>query len=190
MKTEVCHRCGKKEDEDVGSWEQTPYLFFCSLKCHEAWNDERYDSVPDTLSHIRRVQHLMVVLMEEMQHAAIRHDASKLIFPEKAAFDKYTPMLGEVTYGSAKYKKIMGEMRSAIDHHYENNRHHPEHHKKGIKGMTLFDIFEMFCDWKAASERHNDGSLKKSIQINKKRFGMSDELVAIFENTRREMGWE
>jgi len=29
-----CELCGKSEDEDIGSWNQTPYTFFCSERCH------------------------------------------------------------------------------------------------------------------------------------------------------------
>ena len=61
--------------------------------------------------------------------------------------------------------------------------HHPECHKNGINDMNLLDLIEMFCDWKAASERHNDGNIRKSIEINGKRFNMSDQLVKIFENS-------
>ena len=55
--------------------------------------------------------------------------------------------------------------------------------------MTLLDLVEMFCDWKAATERHADGSLEKSIQHNKVRFELSDQLAGILENSRKEMGW-
>jgi hypothetical protein len=41
----------------------------------------------------------------------------------------------------------------------------------------------MFCDWKAATMRHNDGDIRKSIEINKKRFKMSEDLAQIFRNT-------
>lgn len=54
---------------------------------------------------------------------------------------------------------------------------------KGILGMSLVDLIEMLCDWKAATLRHNDGCIRKSIDINQKRFGYSDELRAIFLNT-------
>ena len=43
----------------------------------------------------------------------------------------------------------------------------------------------MFCDWKAATERHNDGNLLKSIQINAQRFGYDDQLKRIFLNTAK-----
>lgn len=52
-----------------------------------------------------------------------------------------------------------------------------------MSSMTLVDIIELFCDWKAASERHNDGNLRSSIEINADRFSMSPQLVRIFENT-------
>jgi hypothetical protein len=49
--------------------------------------------------------------------------------------------------------------------------------------MNLIDLVEMLCDWKAASERHNDGNIKKSIEINTARFGLSWQLAKILENT-------
>uniref|UniRef100_A0A6M3LF33 Uncharacterized protein n=1 Tax=viral metagenome TaxID=1070528 RepID=A0A6M3LF33_9ZZZZ len=29
-----CELCGKSEDEDIGSWNQNPYIFFCGIHCH------------------------------------------------------------------------------------------------------------------------------------------------------------
>lgn len=49
--------------------------------------------------------------------------------------------------------------------------------------MNLLDLVEMFCDWKASSERHNDGNLLKSIDINATRFNLNPQLVKIFKNT-------
>lgn len=54
---------------------------------------------------------------------------------------------------------------------------------RGILGMSLLDLTEMLCDWKAATMRHNDGDIRKSIEINQKRFGYSDELKQILLNT-------
>ncbi|GAA2159282.1 hypothetical protein [Glycomyces lechevalierae] len=48
---------------------------------------------------------------------------------------------------------------------------------------------EMLADWKAATERHADGDLARSLEIQKDRFGISDQLAQILENTAREMGW-
>jgi hypothetical protein len=49
--------------------------------------------------------------------------------------------------------------------------------------MNLIDLIELFCDWKASSLRHNNGNLLKSIEINAKRFNISEQLTKIFENT-------
>jgi hypothetical protein len=57
----------------------------------------------------------------------------------------------------------------------------------GLNGMTLINLLEMLMDWKAATERHNDGDILKSIEINQKRFNYSDELKQIFINTIKEI---
>ena len=59
----------------------------------------------------------------------------------------------------------------------------------GIYGMSLLDLIEMLADWKAATARHADGDILKSIEINKKRFEIPDQLVGIFLNTLRELNW-
>ena len=52
--------------------------------------------------------------------------------------------------------------------------------------MTLVDLVEMLCDWAAATERHADGDIIKSLEINGERFGMTEQLATILENTVRE----
>jgi hypothetical protein len=120
---------------------------------------------------------------------AADHDRSKLYGIEKQTFDQITPRLRGVTYGSDEYRQTLRENREGIDHHTHNNLHHPEHYADGINGMTLIDLLEMFCDWKAASLRHADGNFEKSLVLNKDRFGISDQLTTIFENTRKGLGW-
>lgn len=56
-----------------------------------------------------------------------------------------------------------------------------------VNDMTLIDLVEMIVDWKAASERHNDGNILKSIELNGQRFEMSPQLIRIFENTAKEL---
>jgi hypothetical protein len=55
--------------------------------------------------------------------------------------------------------------------------------------MTLIDLVEMLVDWKAASERHDDGNVLKSIEVNAKRFRISGQLTTILENTAKAMGY-
>lgn len=143
----------------------------------------------ETLKHIRRVQDLLGILATELIRRAAVHDASKLESPEAEVFEEFTAKLKGCTYGSDEYKGFLAAMKPALDHHYAANSHHPEHYPDGIRGMTLLDIIEMLADWKAASERHADGSLAKSIVLNQKRFGYSDELKAILFNTATAMGW-
>jgi hypothetical protein len=59
-----------------------------------------------------------------------------------------------------------------------------------MKGFDLFDLMEMFFDWKAATERHADGDIYKSIEINKDRFKISDQICNIFTNTAKRLNYE
>jgi hypothetical protein len=144
-----------------------------------------YSSKPDTLKHIRQVH--IGVMISALWYRALDHDNTKLKPGEVECFDIYTPKLANCTYGSSEYKTFLSELKPALDHHYANNRHHPEHFENGIRGMNLVDLMEMFCDWYAATKRHNDGDLMKSIDINQKRFDYSDDLRSIFENTYRDL---
>ncbi len=148
-----------------------------------------YDSTKETTEHIDNVRAKMAIFMSRLRDRAAVHDQSKLEEPEKSGFDEVTGALRGLTYGSSEYKEQLGKLKPILAHHYENNSHHPEHFEAGVEGMSLLDIVEMFCDWKAATERHADGSLEKSITINKDRFGMSSQLASIFENTRKELDW-
>lgn len=139
-----------------------------------------------TLKHISRVCHFIHRFVEQLLIRGETHDASKLQSPEVEMFAKVTGNLNGLTYGSPEYEaQVKAMLSDALGHHYEHNRHHPEHHGDGIDGMNLIDLVEMFCDWRAATERHADGDIYKSIAYNRERFGMCPQLVRIFENTAR-----
>jgi hypothetical protein len=146
-----------------------------------------YDSTADTLKHIKRVNELLLMCCTDLMDRAVNHDTSKMSPEEKELFDEYTPKLKGCTYGSDEYKGYLKGLGVALTHHYANNSHHPEAHEDGINGMTLLDILEMFMDWKAATERHDDGDIRRSIELNKERFGMSDQLCQILSNTADKM---
>lgn len=86
-------------------------------------------------------------------------------------------------------KGYLKELKVALDSHYAKKSHHPEHYENGVNGFDLFDLIEMFFDWKAAGERHADGNIYKSIEINKDRFKLSDQIVDIFSNTANRLGY-
>lgn len=136
-----------------------------------------------TLEHIETVKYKIGNFIARLHGRSICHDQSKLSGPEEETFEKFTPLLAKSTFGSDEYKQFLKDMKPALDHHYANNRHHPEHFENGINGITLVDLVEMFCDWQAAVERHDNGDIFSSIEINAKRFGISDQLKQIFINT-------
>jgi hypothetical protein len=136
-----------------------------------------------TMRHIERVRNLLNQAAIELMRRGEKHDQSKLASPEVELFTEYTEKLAELKFGSQEYNDNLELMKPALDHHYANNSHHPQHWKNGVDDMSLFDLLEMFLDWKASSERHNDGNIRLSIEKNGKRFDMSPQLIRIFENT-------
>lgn len=173
------------------------------------------DCVRDTKEHISQVREFMMIVVNQLIQRALVHDKSKLESPEVEIFTEYTPKLKNSTYGSEEYKSFLKGMGEALTHHYEHNSHHPEHYKKFVcngcfaeyKGampnscavcgysqfqaepditqMNLLDIVEMFCDWKAATMRHADGDIIKSVELNRERFKYSEDLEQIFRNTAK-----
>lgn len=148
-----------------------------------------YDSTDDTMRHKNRIKELLSDAAKELNKRGENHDQSKLEEPEKSHFDRLTPMLKDLTYGSEDYKKSLKELQIALKHHYENNSHHPEHYENGINDFDLFDLMELFFDWKAASERTNEGNIYKSIELNRERFGISEQLEIILINTAKRLGF-
>jgi len=143
----------------------------------------------ETIKHILRVKELLMEFREKLQQRGIDHDESKLQEPEKTGFDEMTSKLKNTTYGSTEYKHMLIDLKPTLDHHYTNNSHHPEHYEGGVNEMDLFDIVEMLMDWKASTERHEDGDIHKSLEINRERFKMSDQLYFIFKNTINNLNW-
>lgn len=142
-----------------------------------------YDSTEDTMKHIYRVQDFLNYAADDLITRGKKHDMSKLFGIEKELFDLQTNILKDLIYGTPEYYKNLKILEPALQHHYENNTHHPQHYENGIDGMDLFDIMEMFFDWAAAVERNKDGDLLSSIEHNSVRFKMSEQLVNIFKNT-------
>jgi hypothetical protein len=145
-----------------------------------------------TFEHIDKIRELLRLFANELLARGETHDRSKLSPAESLVFAEFTPKLKGCTYGSDEYRAFLVAMKPALDHHYANNRHHPEHHapedpKLGIGRMNLLDVLEMFVDWRASSMRHADGDTGKSIDINAERFAMSLQLTAIFRNTLRDL---
>lgn len=159
-------------------------------------NEVDYDSRPETQEHIARVGDFLDRAIGDLGYRKSMHDQSKLVSPEVEAFDIATPKLATLEYGSDEYRASLRELGPALQHHFENNDHHPEHYENGVGGMSLMALIEMVCDWRAASERvkqrtDDPGKVKtfeSGLAYNQERFGYSDELAGILLNTARELG--
>jgi hypothetical protein len=165
-----------------------------------------YDSREDTEKHIQRVQDLIFQVRQNLHYRGSVHDQSKLHEPEKDMFDHATEQLRGLTYGSEEYRASLKHLGPALAHHYAHNTHHPEHYAlsetlddgtrkwytedgEALARMSLFDVIEMLVDWKAASERHENGNIYTSIDYNVKRFGIAPQLAEVLRHTAKEMGW-
>ena len=178
-----CPKCGRT----LVPFESGNLLMCPSTFCTYA--EAAYDSRDETCKHIHRVAELLSQVSQALIERASEHDKSKLAEPEKPLFDKMTPKLKRLTYGSSEYKNCLNDLKPALDHHYAHNSHHPEHYPNGVNGMDLLDVIEMLVDWKAAGERHADGSITNSLRVNETRFKLEPQLVSILSNTVRNLGW-
>jgi hypothetical protein len=141
----------------------------------------------ETIKHIHAVRSYLYQMIEELDNRARLHDQSKLESPEAEIFGEFGPELIKTKYGSPEYASLLEKVKPATDNHYAKNRHHPQHWPNGVNDMTLIDLLEMLCDWKAATARNKDGNIRTSVTFNKDRFAMSEQLTQIFHNTVREM---
>src|SRR5690242_15206159 len=96
-----------------------------------------YDSTEDTVAHINLVRDYIDKVVRDLRVRGTKHDGSKLGEIEKPIFDRCTPRLRTLDYGSPEYKGYLKSMGKALDHHYAHNDHHPEHYENGIQGMSL-----------------------------------------------------
>lgn len=131
---------------------------------------------------------------------AIVHDLSKYRHDEAEGFARTIFNLKHTTYGSTTYKSLLRSIEPNLKLHYQRNSHHPEHynywecngcfthqplgnngicgvcgytqftHRQGIAEMDVLDKIEMVVDWRAATKRHKDGDIIKSLEKNKDRF--------------------
>ena len=138
-----------------------------------------------TIAHIDTVRKYIRFFTDKLTDRAEKHDASKLTEEELPYFAEHTDRLSEIEYGSDEYKAELEALKPALEHHYNNNRHHPEYHMNGIEDMNLLDITEMLCDWKASCERQKNGNLLKSIEMNAERFHIDKQLTQILINSAR-----
>ena len=110
-----------------------------------------------------------------LRQRAVVHDNSKinnrceLIALSKIINDKSTLRDSSVPISSI--------MRDAIQLHWQNNAHHPEHFKSMID-MSKLDIMEMCCDWHARSMQYKSDFLSFVKERQEERFHFPDWMFA------------
>ena len=141
-----------------------------------------------TAKHKAWVAAYIVQFCTRLLWRAVLHDTSKVTDPvERDGFRRALPALASSTYGSESYQKGLRLLGPARTRHYENNDHHPEHFEfAGIAGMDLTQLVEMYCDWRAAVRRHDDGDLIESVRVNRKRYAIDGVLGPILYHSALE----
>ncbi len=136
----------------------------------------------DLVKHKQWVAGYMQLVANNLFKRAAIHDNSKFEPVEFEPYDKAFPEFKKYAFGSPEMKAVYESIQPALQHHYEQNRHHPEHFENGINDMHLVDVLEMVCDWLAASKRSQTG-IEKGLEINKERYGIDDQLFQVISNT-------
>lgn len=148
----------------------------------------KYDSTQDAKIHRANIRFVYEQIVRPALDERIeKHDLSKLEDPERSCYDKYIPLLREYKFGTPEYFATKQAMKEeGLTHHFEVNRHHPEHFKDGVKGMNLIDLVEHIMDCYAASmvsDTPFEEGIRKVMETN----GYSEDLQAIILNTAREI---
>jgi hypothetical protein len=138
--------------------------------------------IKDLIQHKQWVAENMQIAANDLFQRAAVHDNSKFSPEEFELYDQLFPELQKYAYGSPELKAVYKQLGPALNHHLKVNRHHPEYHENGINEMNLIDVLEMVCDWMAASKRSKTG-IDHGLEINKERYGISDQLFEIIKNT-------
>ncbi len=147
----------------------------------EQLNTER--TIIETIIHIYKVQKLLATCISQLQERLINHDKSKILSDELKGFTNANKLLSDMAYGSDEYFNNLEQLKETLEQHYQLNRHHPQHFKNGINDMTLIDLMEMTCDWMASAERSKNGNVMISLQVQKERFQIEEQLYQILKNT-------
>lgn len=143
------------------------------------------ESKLDTVEHIETVRKYIKLITDRLTQRGIDHDKTKLESPEAEGYAQFNDRLKDLTYGTPEYTQNLEDLKPTLNHHYAKNKHHPQHYKNGINDMTLIDILEMMCDWKASTFRQHDGNLLQSLEKNAELFGIQKQLLQILSNTAK-----
>ncbi len=147
------------------------------------------DFLCDTLLHISEVKENLEEFSSELRKRGESHDRTKLQELEFDSFVSTREKFKKANYGSPEYQECIELTKSAVEHHYKNNRHHTAFHADGINDMNLIDIIEMIADWKAAARRSPGKKLIDTLDYSKNKYGIDDQMFKIINNTLKDLKW-
>ena len=139
----------------------------------------------DYIQHIQWLMEGMCFVQTAIMHRLLTHDRTKIEPPELEAYAEVVPAFKGLVFGSEEHIANGKRLGPAWKHHTEHNLHHPEHHPDGIDGMTLIDLIEMVCDWRAAALRRGSFDVEQSLNVLRDRHGISPQLENVIRNTGR-----
>ena len=149
-----------------------------------------FDFLCDTILHVSEVQEHLEEIISELKKRGYAHDRTKFQALEFDSFVSTRDKFKRANYGSKEYKECVDLVRPAVDSHHQKNRHHTGFHKNGINDMTLIDIIEMICDWRAAARRSPDKAFADTLDYAYKKYGVNEQLRKIMENTFKSLRWK
>jgi hypothetical protein len=146
----------------------------------------------DTRKHQQMVAERLIAVAKKLLDRAVKHDASKLVEPERSAYINPVYILNteKVPYGSERYKLLTAQMDEGWKHHEATNDHHIGYFipysiqtlNDPIRALDMFALIEMCCDWIAAASRSGNepGLALKELIID---YPMDEQLQAVIRNT-------
>lgn len=134
------------------------------------------------LNHKKSVKKRLEWLSKRLEERANNHDDSKLRVPE---FRWLVQMDKEpfTQYGTQEYFQKMDKWEKFFRHHYENNRHHPDHFREGILGFNLVDLCEFTADIISYVDTLHVGKAIEIVENQAKRFNLDFQITQLIKNT-------
>lgn len=135
--------------------------------------------------HIMTVQSLVRRLAYQLMLRADTHDLSKFAPDEFGGMIEIDRIADEQGLNSPAYMEALSG--GAIQLHQSRHPHHPEYHSRGIEDMSLLDIVEMVCDWKAANQLRGHPAWGESVQMMADRLNLSSEYLFLINLIAKEL---
>lgn len=103
-------------------------------------------------NHVREVQSVMQLVIDELYGRMINHDASKFGEDELEGYARFGSSLEGLEYESVEWREAKAkalENNNCHKLHFSRNDHHPEHFED-VQKMRFPQLFELVCDWAGA----------------------------------------